>query len=163
MLGDEVVILDSAEAELAAEAEAGPQRGFGRPGGADPGVAFIAPLDPLAWDRDLLLRLWGFDYRWEVYVPAAKRRWGYYVLPLLYGDRFVGRIEPRIDRRSGTLRVLGLWWEVGFDPLDAANPGFVDAFTAALRAHMAFASLGKVALPRVARHRALSTAVRARL
>ena len=87
------------------------------------------PLDPLAWDRDLLLRLWGFDYRWEVYVPAAKRRWGYYVLPLLYGDRFVGRIEPRIDRKTGTLRILGLWWEDGFDPLSAANPGFVDAFT----------------------------------
>ena len=100
-------------------------------------MAFLAPLDPLAWDRDLLLRLWDFDYRWEVYVPAAKRRWGYYVLPLLYGDRFVGRIEPRIDRKAGALRILGLWWEDGFDPLDGANPGFAGAVAEALRAHLA--------------------------
>jgi uncharacterized protein YcaQ len=152
VVGDEVPMLDVAEAEVAA----------GWPmGGA--GVVFLAPLDPLAWDRDLLLRLWGFDYRWEVYVPAAKRRFGYYVLPLLYGDRFVGRIEPRIDRKTGTLRILGLWWEDGFEPLSGATPGFVDAFTEAIRAHMAFADLAKVAMPRVARHRELSAAVRARL
>ena len=95
---------------------------IGRPNGAEPGVAFLAPLDPLGWDRDLLLRLWDFDYIWEVYVPAPKRRWGYYVLPLLYGDRFVGRIELRHDRPAGTLRVLGLWWEPGFDPLGRGQP-----------------------------------------
>jgi uncharacterized protein YcaQ len=125
-------------------------------------VTFLAPLDPLAWDRDLLLRLWAFHYRWEVYVPAAKRQYGYYVLPLLYGDRFVGRIEPRIDRRAGTLRIVGLWWEDGFDPM-ADDGAFAGAFTEALRAHMAFADLPRVALPRTARHRALATAVRARL
>jgi uncharacterized protein YcaQ len=152
VVGDEVAMLDAAEAEVAA----------GRPM-AGAGAVFLAPLDPLAWDRDLLLRLWGFDYRWEVYVPAAKRRWGYYVLPLLYGDRFVGRIEPRIDRKTGTLRILALWWEDGFEPLSEANPGFPDAFTAAIRAHTAFADLSKVAMPRVARHRELSAAVRARL
>jgi len=129
----------------------------------DPGVAFLAPLDPLAWDRDQLTRLWDFDYRWEVYVPAAKRRWGYYVLPLLYGDRIVGRIEPKIDRSTDTLRILGLWWEPGFDPLDEANPGFVDAFTDALRAHLAFGGVHKVAMPRSAAHAPLAKAVRARL
>ena len=77
------------------------------------GVAFLAPLDPLVWDRDLLRSLFDFDYVWEVYVPAAKRRWGYYVLPILFGDRLVGRIEPRIERASGALRILGLWWEDG--------------------------------------------------
>jgi uncharacterized protein YcaQ len=158
VVGDEIPLLDAAEAEVTTEAARGPE-----PVPATAGVAFLAPLDPLAWDRDLLSRLWGFDYRWEVYVPAAKRRWGYYVLPLLYGDRFVGRIEPRIDRRAGTLRVLGLWWEDGFDPLSEANPGFVDAFTVALRAHMAFGDLRRATLPRVARHRAFATAVRARL
>jgi uncharacterized protein YcaQ len=152
VVADEVGLLDEAAREVAA----------GEPL-AGAGAAFLAPLDPLAWDRDLLLRLWGLDYRWEVYVPAAKRRWGYYVLPLLYGDRFVGRIEPRIDRKAGTLRVLGLWWEDGFDPLADAVPGFVDAFTDALRAHMAFADLRRVALPRVARHRTFAAAVRARL
>jgi len=174
VVGDEVAILEAAEAEVAVEAVSGaaasegagdsaaPWR-IGRPDGAEPGVTFLAPLDPLAWDRDLLLRLWGFDYRWEVYVPVAKRRWGYYVLPLLYGDRFVGRIEPRIDRKAGALRILGLWWEDGFDPLDGANPGFADAVAEALRAHLGFAGLGRVTWPRVARHRAFAAAVRDRL
>ena len=94
------------------------------------------PLDPFVWDRDFLRALYGFDYVWEVYVPAAKRRWGYYVLPILFGDRLVGRIEPRIDRRAGTLRVLDLWWEDGFDPLAAA--GFVEALADALEAHARF-------------------------
>jgi uncharacterized protein YcaQ len=156
--GDELGLLDEARAEVAAETDGRPMAGAG--------VTFLAPLDPLAWDRDLLLRLWGFHYRWEVYVPAAKRQYGYYVLPLLYGDRFVGRIEPRIDRRAGTLRILGLWWEDGFHPMadDGAFAGaFAGAFTEALRAHMAFADLPRVALPRTARHRALAAAVRARL
>ena len=100
-------------------------RGRGGPARSrEPGVAFLAPLDPLVWDRGLLRELCDFDYIWEVYVPAAKRRWGYYVLPILFGDRLVGRIEPRIERKAGTLRVVGLWWEDGFDPL--AEPGFVD-------------------------------------
>ena len=165
VVADEMPILDAAEAELAADGEDDPAapRRIGRPGGAEPGATFLAPLDPLAWDRDLLLRLWGFDYRWEVYVPAAKRRWGYYVLPLLYGDRFVGRIEPRIDRKAGALWILGLWWEDGFDPLDEANPGFPAAVAEALRAHLAFAGLNRVTWPRVARHRAFAAAVRERL
>lgn len=162
VLASELPILDEATAELAAGEVPDGWR-IGRPGGVEPGVAFLAPLDPLAWDRDLLLRLWGFDYRWEVYVPSHKRRWGYYVLPILYGDRFVGRIEPRIDRSSGTLRVLDTWWEAGFDPLDGVNPGFAEAFADALRAHAAFAGLGRVYLPRVARHRAFAAVVRERL
>ncbi len=129
------------------------------PGGKPPGVAFLAPLDPLAWDRDLLRSLFGFDYLWEVYVPAAKRRWGYYVLPILFGDRLVGRIEPRIERRAGTLRIAGLWWEDGFDPV--AEPGFVEAFAAAVEAHRAFGGVGSVTWPRAARHRELVRAVRA--
>ena len=155
VVSDELPVLDAAEAAVAAE--------VGGRNGHVPGVAFLAPLDPLAWDRDLLLRLWDFDYRWEVYTPAAKRRYGYYVLPLLYGDRIVGRIEPRIDRAAGTLRVLGVWWEDGFDPLDGASPGFLDAFADALRAHRDFAGLTKIAMPRVARHRELARAVRERL
>ena len=166
VVADEVPILDAAEAELAAELATGgaesPWR-IGRPGGEEPGATFLAPLDPLAWDRDLLLRLWDFDYRWEVYVPAAKRRWGYYVLPLLYGDRFVGRIEPRIDRKARALRILGLWWKDGFDPLDGANLGFAGAVAEALQAHVAFAGLERVTWPRVARHRPFVATVRERL
>jgi len=71
----------------------------------NPEVAMLAPLDPLVWDRELLRQLFDFDYVWEVYTPVKSRRHGYYVLPLLWGDRLVGRIEPRIDRKAGVLRV----------------------------------------------------------
>jgi uncharacterized protein len=142
-----------AQAELEVVAEAANGRAPA-PGGSRPGAAFLAPLDPLVWDRDLVRRLFGFDYLWEVYVPQAKRRWGYYVLPLLYGDRLVGRIEPRIDRRTRTLRILGLWWEDGFDPLDEAlDGGLPNAVADAVRAHLAFAGLERVAWPRAVRHR----------
>lgn len=170
IVADELAILDAAAAEIAAEApdEARADRGavdhavpVGRPGGAEPGVTFLAPLDPLAWDRDLLARLWGFDYRWEVYVPAAKRRYGYYVLPLLFGDRLVGRIELRADRAAETLAVLGLWFEDRFDPLGDAR--FVPALADALRAHRAFSGVSGVALPRTARLRPVVAALRSRL
>ena len=86
-----------------------------------PGVSFLGPLDPLIWDRKGILRgLFEFDYLWEVYVPEAKRRWGYYVLPILYGDRFVGRIEPRLDRKAKALAILGIWFEPSFE---STSPG----------------------------------------
>jgi uncharacterized protein len=100
-------------------------------------VAFLAPLDPLVWDRNLLRTLFEFEYTWEVYVPQGKRRWGYYVLPILFGDRLVGRIEPRIDRQNGSVQVVGLWWEEGFRPRRAE--GFVEAMRAALRDYLRFA------------------------
>ena len=103
---------------------------------ASPAVSFIAPLDPLLWDRRVLRDVWQFDYIWEVYVPEAKRRWGYYVLPILFGDRLVGRIEPRYDRTTRALRILGVWWETGFAPRKA--DGFVPAMKQALRAYSRF-------------------------
>jgi hypothetical protein len=127
------------------------------PGGAEPTAAFIAPLDPFCWDRDLLRRLLDFDYVWEVYVPQPKRRWGYYVLPILYGDRFVGRIEPRIDRKEGALRILGLWWQPDFDPM--AEDGFAPAFARALEAHRDFAGLQGVAMASAAGHRPFAKVV----
>ena len=66
-----------------------------------PSVAFLPPFDPLVWDRALLGSLFEFDYVWELFHPPAKRRWGWYVLPILFRDRLVGRIEPRIDRGGG--------------------------------------------------------------
>jgi uncharacterized protein len=128
---------------------------------AVPGVTFLAPLDPLVWDRDLLRSLFDFDYVWEVYVPAAKRRWGYYVLPLLWGDRLVGRIEPRIERRTGALAILDLWWEDGFDPL--AEDGLVDALVDALVAHARTLDGTVLRWPRAARHAVLGRQVKARL
>jgi len=108
----------------------------------DRGVAFLAPLDPLLSDRRLLRDLWGFDYLWEVYVPEHKRRWGYYVLPILFGDRIVGRFEPRLDRAERTLRVLGAWWEPGFSPRRAE--GFVPAMRDALRAYNSFVGADRI-------------------
>ena len=76
----------------------------------------LAPLDPLIYDRARTRLLWGFDYTWEVYVPQAKRNWGYFVLPRLCGDRLVGRVEPRICGKTGVVDVVSLAWEPGFDP-----------------------------------------------
>lgn len=76
-------------------------------------MKIINPFDPAARNRDRLKALFGFDYKLEVFVPAAKRRWGYYVYPLLEGDRFVGRIEAKGDRKKGCLNVLQVWPEAG--------------------------------------------------
>lgn len=74
-------------------------------------LRIINPFDPAARDRTRLNRLFGFDYTVEMFVPAAKREWGYYVYPLLEGDRFVGRIEIKADRKAGQLQVINLWRE----------------------------------------------------
>ncbi len=85
-------------------------------------VTFLSPFDRLIHDRDRAEALWGFYYRLEMYVPKAKRQYGYYVLPILVGDRVVGRIEPLHDRKAGVLRVLGTWWEPGVKPVSLRKP-----------------------------------------
>jgi uncharacterized protein YcaQ len=107
-----------------------------------PSVAFVAPFDSLLWDTALLSSLFDFDYVWEGFFPPAKRRWGYYVLPIVFGDRFVGRIEPRIDRGRARVEVLNVWWELGFAPRRA--DGFVDATRDALRAYLRFAGADRL-------------------
>ena len=107
-----------------------------------PSVAFLSPFDALVWDRGLLGSLFGFDYVWELFLPPAKRRWGWYVLPILFRDRLVGRIEPRIDRADARVQVLDVWWEDGFAPRRAE--GFVDAMRDALRAYLRFAGASRL-------------------
>lgn len=72
-------------------------------------VNFMAPLDNLIWDRARVLKLFDFEYVWEVYKPAAQRRWGYYTLPILYGDRLVARLDPRLDRKAKQFHILKFW------------------------------------------------------
>lgn len=71
----------------------------------------IAPLDPMLWDRNQIEEVFSFRYRWEIYVPADKRQFGYYVLPTLYGDRFIGRVEAVADRQNRVLTVRHVWFE----------------------------------------------------
>ena len=73
----------------------------------------LSPFDPLIRDRNRTERLFGFYYRIEIFVPEAKREYGYYVFPLLEGDRIVGRIDMKAERKTGSLNVKRLWWEKG--------------------------------------------------
>jgi uncharacterized protein YcaQ len=114
----------------------------GAPPEAPPSVAFVPPFDALVWDRPLLGSLFDFDYVWELFVPPAKRRWGWYVLPIVFRERFVGRIEPRIDRSAARVDVLDVWWEDGFAP--RRTEGFVDAMRDALGAYLRFAHASRV-------------------
>lgn len=77
-------------------------------------MRFIAPLDSLIWDRKGVLQIFGFDYTWEVYKPEPQRRWGYYVLPVFYRDRFVARIDSRLEKGIWTINKW--WWESDVKP-----------------------------------------------
>jgi len=127
-------------------------------GAASPSVSFLAPLDPLLWDRRLIKSLFDFDYTWEVYTPAAKRRFGYYALPILFGDRLVGRIEPRLTRGDAVLRISGIWFEDGFAPMQ--EPDFVAALRNALEAYRRFVGARSVTWPRTRPGRDLAGALR---
>jgi uncharacterized protein YcaQ len=95
---------------------------------ASPRVIFLGPLDSLLWDRRGVMQLFDFEYVWEVYKPEAQRRWGYYVLPVFYGDRFVARLDSRLERGSWT--ITRWWWEPDVTPtadlLDALQAAAVN-------------------------------------
>jgi uncharacterized protein len=77
-------------------------------------TALLSPFDRLIHDRQRTLDLFGYDYQLEIYKPAAKRRWGYYALPILHGDRLVGKLDATADRKAGTFRVAAIRPDVEF-------------------------------------------------
>jgi uncharacterized protein YcaQ len=85
-------------------------------------VTFLSPFDRLIHNRDRAEALWDFNYRLEMYVPKAKREYGYYVLPILRGDRLIGRIDPVLDRKTGVLKVNSVHWEAGVKPVSLQKP-----------------------------------------
>lgn len=89
---------------------------------------FLSPLDNVL-ARKRTQALFHFEYLWEVYKPAARRRWGYYTMPVLYGDRLMARIDPKLDRKTGTLWINGFWLE---DEATADDPAFVEALARGL-------------------------------
>ena len=93
-----------------------------------PHAAIIAPLDNLIWDRRFTEELFGFSYAWEVYKPVEQREYGYYVLPVLYGDRFVARFEPGRDKKRAALTIANWWWEEGVGPSSEMQAALVDCF-----------------------------------
>jgi len=105
-------------------------------------VTLLAPLDIVS-ARGRAKKLFDFEYTWEVYTPAHKRRWGYYVLPILYGDDLVARLDPKLDRTTMTLEIKGFWHENDAPVKDAA---FADALAKGLIRFAKFVEAKKVDL-----------------
>ena len=104
-------------------------------------MIFVAPLDQLMWDRKAVEHVFGFDYIWEVYKPVAARKWGYYVLPVFYGDRFVARFDSRL---KGNVWELYAWfWEPDVTP----GAAMLGALTDAVKRFMAYLGAEKLILP----------------
>ena len=101
--------------------------------GFEPRTTLLSPFDNLICDRARTRRLWGFDYTIEIYVPKAKRRYGYYVMPILHGDRLVGRIDPLMDRKSGRLTINAVYAEPRAPDDRETGEGIADAVTSLAR------------------------------
>jgi len=118
-------------------------------------VTFLAPLDIVS-ARGRAKKLFDFEYIWEVYTPAAKRRWGYYVLPILYGDDLVARLDPKLDRTTMTLEIKGFWHEEDAPVKDAE---FAEALAKGLIRFAKFVDAEKIKLNTI-KPVALRTAVK---
>ena len=105
--------------------------------------ALLSPFDPVIWHRPRAARLFGFDYRIEIFTPQEKRRWGYYVLPFLLGERLVARVDLKADRAARRLLTLAAYIETGADPVAVA-----DALAAELWTMAAWLGLDSVVVER---------------
>ena len=103
-------------------------------------VAFLSPLEMVS-ARGRAKKLFDFEYTWEVYTPAHKRRWGYYVLPILYGDDLVARLDPKLDRATMTLEIRGFWHE---DDAPVKDADFANALAKGLMRFAKFVEAKKV-------------------
>jgi uncharacterized protein YcaQ len=110
-------------------------------------VRLLAPFDPIVWDRKRFVHLWGWPYRFEAYTPPAKRRLGYYALPLLWGHEVVGWANVKAEAGSDKLQV-----EVGLATLDKRTPDFTDALEEELERMRAFLGVARVARLKWLRH-----------
>jgi len=93
-----------------------------------PGAAILAPLDNLLWNRKNNSWLFDFEYIWEVYKPKAQRKYGYYVLPVIYGDRFIARFDPAFDKKTRQLTIQNWWWEQGVQPDEEMESALIACF-----------------------------------
>jgi len=127
------VSIDSADGSPSREAVALPdwerraERAAQALASLDGRVRFLSPFDPVIRDRGRAKRLFDFDYRFEAFVPAAKRQYGYYVLPILQGERFLGRADVKLHRNRDELEFKGVWWERGVRQTKALCRAFDDA------------------------------------
>ncbi len=126
-------------------AAGGVPRGW-KPFSEEPETIFLGPLDIVA-AHGRAQTLFDFEYLWEVYKPASKRKWGYYVLPVLLGDRLVGRIEPTRTSSNGAIRIERAWWEKGIDLDEVAKPFARGLLRMAERLGLEIVGLGRVGPP----------------
>jgi uncharacterized protein YcaQ len=90
-------------------------------------IRLLSPFDPVIRDRRRLSRLFAFDYRVEIFVPPAQRKYGYYVMPILEDERLIGRLDPKLHRDRETLEIRGVWWEPGIKPTRQRRRALADA------------------------------------
>ncbi|WP_413625985.1 winged helix-turn-helix domain-containing protein [Luteibacter sp. Lutesp34] len=107
-------------------------------------TTLLSPFDPVVWDRSRAQDLFGFEYTIECYTPAAKRKYGYYVLPILHRGRLVGRVDAKAHRQAGLFQVLGIWLEPG----ETATPALVEGVANAIRECAAWHGTPRIAIDR---------------